>query len=63
VAFGFNEAQTVLLIYLIAACLGVGAINLRATGDLRVYFEFLQAFFIFILIVILMLAGRKLSKK
>lgn len=63
VAFGFNEAQTVLLIYLIAACLGVGAINLRATGDLRIYFEFLQAFFIFILIVILMLAGRKLSKK
>ncbi len=63
VDLGFNEIQTVLLIYLIAACLGTGAINLRATGDLRIYFEFLQAFFIFILIVILMLAGRKLSKK
>jgi len=63
VALGFNEVQAVLLIYLIAACLGIGGINLRATGDLRLYFGFLQAFFIIIIIVILMLAGRKLANK
>lgn len=60
---GFNETQTVLLVYLIAACLGIGGINLRATEDLRIYLEFVQAFFIFIIIVILMLAGRKALKK
>jgi len=59
---GFNETQTVLLIYLITASLGIGGINLRATDDLRIYFEFLQAFFIFIIIVILMLAGRKFAR-
>ncbi|MFQ6083736.1 MAG: glycosyltransferase family 4 protein [Candidatus Aminicenantia bacterium] len=62
VTLGFNETQTVLLIYLIAACLGISGINLRATDDLRIYFEFLQAFFIFIIIVILMLAGRRITK-
>lgn len=60
---GFNETQTVLLIYLIAACLGISGINLRAPEDLRIYFGFLQAFFIFVIIVILMLAGRKLARK
>jgi len=60
---GFNELQTVLLIYLIAACLGISGINLRASEDLRIYLEFIQAFFIFIIIVILMLAGRKLARK
>jgi len=63
VNLGFNETQTVLLIYLITACLGIGGINLRATEDLRIYFEFLQAFFILIIIVILMLAGGKLTRK
>jgi UDP-GlcNAc:undecaprenyl-phosphate GlcNAc-1-phosphate transferase len=60
---GFTETQTVLLIYLIAACLGISGINLRAPEDLRIYFGFLQAFFIFVIIVILMLAGRKLAGK
>ena len=60
---GFNETQTVLLVYLIAACLGIGGINLRATEDLRIYLEFVQAFFIFIIVVILMIAGRKLARK
>jgi UDP-GlcNAc:undecaprenyl-phosphate GlcNAc-1-phosphate transferase len=59
---GFNETQTVLLIYLIAACLGISGINLRASEDLRVYLEFIQAFFIFIIIVILMISGRKALK-
>jgi UDP-GlcNAc:undecaprenyl-phosphate GlcNAc-1-phosphate transferase len=59
---GFSEKQTVLLIYLIAACLGIGGINLRATEDIRIYFEFLQALFIFIIIVFLMIAGRKALK-
>jgi len=63
VALGFNETQTVLLIYLIAACLGLGGINLLATEDLKIYFEFIQAFFIFIIVVILMIAGRKLASK
>ena len=62
VTLGFNEVQTVLLIYLIAACLGIGGIILRATEDLKIYFGFLQALFIFIIIVILMLAGRKIKK-
>jgi UDP-GlcNAc:undecaprenyl-phosphate GlcNAc-1-phosphate transferase len=62
VALGFNETQTVLLIYLIAACLGLGGINLIATEDLKIYFEFIQAFFIFIIVVILMIAGRKLAR-
>jgi UDP-GlcNAc:undecaprenyl-phosphate GlcNAc-1-phosphate transferase len=60
---GFNETQTVLLIYLIAACLGISGINLLATEDLRIYLEFIQAFFIFIIIVILMITGRKLTSK
>ncbi len=60
---GFNELQTVLLIYLIAACLGISGINLRASEDLRIYLEFIQAFFIFVIIVILMLAGRRLTRK
>ncbi len=60
---GFNETQTVLLIYLIAACLGISGINLRASEDLRVYLEFIQAFFIFIIIVILMISGSKALKK
>jgi len=63
VALGFNETQTVLLIYLIAACLGLGGINLIATEDLRIYFEFIQAFFIFAIVVILMITGRKLANK
>jgi len=60
---GFNETQTVLLIYLIAACLGIGGINLIATEDLKIYFEFIQAFIIFIIVVILMITGRKLPGK
>jgi UDP-GlcNAc:undecaprenyl-phosphate GlcNAc-1-phosphate transferase len=62
VSLGFNEVQTVLLIYLIAACLGIGGINLRATNDLKIYFQLLQAIFVFIIIVILMLAGHRLAK-
>ena len=63
VTLGFNETHTVLLIYLIAATLGIGGINLRASEGLRIYFEFLQVFFIFIIIVILMLAGRRVVEK
>jgi len=63
VALGFNETQTVLLIYLIAACLGMGGINLIATENLKIYFEFIQAFFIFIIVAILMITGRKLASK
>jgi len=63
VALGFNETQTVLLIYLIAACLGLGGINLLATEDLKIYFEFIQAFFIFMIVVILMITGKKLASK
>ena len=63
VALGFNETQTVLLIYLIAACLGLGGINLIATEGSGIYFEFIQAFFIFIIVVILMIPGRKLAGK
>lgn len=63
VALGFNETQTVLLIYLIAACLGLGGINLIATEDLRIYFEFIQAFFIFVIVVILMVTGKKIASK
>ena len=63
VTLGFNETHTVLLIYLIAACLGIGGINLRASENMRIYFEFLQVFFIFSIIVILMLAGRRVVEK
>ncbi len=62
VSLGFSEIQTVLLIYLITACLGIGGINLRAEGGLRIYLEFLKSFFILIIIVVLMLAGRRSSK-
>ena len=62
-SLGFNETQTVLLIYLISACLGISGIKLRAVEDLRIYLEFLQSFFIFVIIVILMLAGRRLNKE
>jgi UDP-GlcNAc:undecaprenyl-phosphate GlcNAc-1-phosphate transferase len=63
VSLGFNETQTVLLIYLITACLGIGGIELRAGENLRAYLGFLQSFFMFVIIVILMLAERKLSKE
>jgi UDP-GlcNAc:undecaprenyl-phosphate GlcNAc-1-phosphate transferase len=63
VNLGFTETETVLFIYLIAACLGVSGINLKTSGDLKIYFELLQGFYIFIIIVILMLAGRQLTKE
>lgn len=62
VTLGFNEVQTVLLIYLIAACLGIGGIILHADGDSRIYLGFFQALFIFTIIIILMLAGRRATK-
>jgi UDP-GlcNAc:undecaprenyl-phosphate GlcNAc-1-phosphate transferase len=63
VTLGLKETQTVLFIYLIAACLGIGGINLRATENMKIYFEFLQVFFIYVIIVILMLAGRRVEEK
>lgn len=63
VTLGFNETQTVLLIYLIAACLGIGGIILHANENLRIYLGFIQALFIFTIIVILMLAGRRITEK
>jgi UDP-GlcNAc:undecaprenyl-phosphate GlcNAc-1-phosphate transferase len=63
VSLGFTEIQTVLFIYLIALSLGLGAINLRATSDLKVYSELLQGLCILTIIVILMLAGRELDNK
>lgn len=62
VTLGFNEVQTVLLIYLMAACLGIGGIILHADGDSRIYLGFFQALFIFAIIIILMLAGRRATK-
>jgi len=63
VSLGFTETQTVLLIYLITLCLGLGGINLRAANDLRIYFGLLQGVCILTIIVILMMAGRELNKK
>jgi len=63
VKLGFTETETVLFIYLITACLGISGINLKTTGDLKIYFELLQGFYIFIIIVILMLTGRKVLAK
>ena len=63
VLLGLTETQTVLLIYLIALCLGIGGINLKATKDLGIYLELLQGLFVLTIIVILMLAGRELNKK
>jgi UDP-GlcNAc:undecaprenyl-phosphate GlcNAc-1-phosphate transferase len=62
VSLGFSEIETVLSIYLIAACLAIGGISLRANENLRIYLEFLQAIFMLIIIVILMLAGHKVIK-
>lgn len=63
VNLGFTETETVLFIYLIAACLGVSGINLKTSGDLKIYFELLQGLYIFIIVVILMLTGRQVTKK
>ncbi len=63
VNLGFSEIETVLFIYLIAACLGISGINLKTNGDLKIYFELLQGFYIFIIVVILMFTGRKLASK
>lgn len=63
VLLGFTEIQTVLLVYLMALCLGLGGINLRVTNDLKIYVELLQGFCVLMIIVILMLAGRELNKK
>jgi UDP-GlcNAc:undecaprenyl-phosphate GlcNAc-1-phosphate transferase len=63
VNLGLTETETVLFIYLIAACLGVSGINLKTIGDLKIYFELLQGLYIFIIIVILMLTGRRVIKK
>jgi hypothetical protein len=48
---------------LIALSLGLGAINLRAASDLKVYSELLQGLCILTIVVILMLAGRELDNK
>jgi UDP-GlcNAc:undecaprenyl-phosphate GlcNAc-1-phosphate transferase len=61
VALGLTETQAVLFIYLIAACLGITGILLRATGDLVIFLEILQGILIFAIIVILMRTGRKSS--
>ncbi|MDH5466627.1 MAG: undecaprenyl/decaprenyl-phosphate alpha-N-acetylglucosaminyl 1-phosphate transferase [Candidatus Aminicenantes bacterium] len=63
VALGLTETQAVLLIYLIAACLGIGGIHLRANGNLVIFLEILQGALIFAIIVILMRTGQKLAKK
>jgi UDP-GlcNAc:undecaprenyl-phosphate GlcNAc-1-phosphate transferase len=62
-ALGLTETQTVLFMYLITACLAISGINLRATGDIVIYFEILQALLIFAIIVILMRTGRKSDQK
>ncbi len=56
---GLSEVQAVLFIYLIAACLGISAINLKADADLRIFFELIQGVFVLAIIVILMRAGRR----
>lgn len=61
VGLGLNEPQAVLFIYLITACLGIVGINLKTSADLRVFLELIQAFFVLIIIVILMRAGRRLA--
>ncbi len=62
VALGLTEPQAVLFIYLIAACLGITGILLRATGDLVIFLEILQGVIIFAIIVILMRTGRNSAK-
>jgi UDP-GlcNAc:undecaprenyl-phosphate GlcNAc-1-phosphate transferase len=62
VALGLTEPQAVLFIYLIAACLGITGIILRASGDLVIFLEILQGAIIFAIIVILMRTGRKSAK-
>lgn len=63
VALGLTEIQTVLFIFLITACLGISGVILRATGDIVIYFEILQALLIFAIIVILMRTGRRSDQK
>jgi len=63
VALGLTEVQTVLFIFLITACLGITGIILRATGDIVIYLEILQALLIFAIIVILMRTGRRSDQK
>jgi UDP-GlcNAc:undecaprenyl-phosphate GlcNAc-1-phosphate transferase len=63
VALGLSEPQAVLFIYLIAACLGITGIILRASGDLVIFLEILHGIIIFAIIVILMRTGRKSTKE
>jgi len=63
VTLGLSEPQAVLFIYLIAACLGMSGVTLRAPDDIVIYLEILQGLFIFTIIVILMRTGRKLVNK
>ncbi|MBN1273898.1 MAG: undecaprenyl/decaprenyl-phosphate alpha-N-acetylglucosaminyl 1-phosphate transferase [Candidatus Aminicenantes bacterium] len=62
VSLGFSEIQAVLFIYLIAIGLGLSGVNLKAGSDLRIYLELAQGFFIFVVIVILMVEGKKPKK-
>ncbi len=63
VSLGFTEIQTVLFVYLITVCLGIGGITLKATNDLKIYLELLQGLCILAIIMILMLAGRELNNR
>ncbi len=63
VALGLSEPQAVLFIYLIAACLGITGIILRASGDIVIFLDILQGIIIFAIIVILMRTGRKSTKE
>ena len=63
VALGLSEPQAVLFIYLIAACLGITGIILRASGDIVIFLEILHGIIIFAIIVILMRTGRKSTKE
>jgi UDP-GlcNAc:undecaprenyl-phosphate GlcNAc-1-phosphate transferase len=60
-SLGLTERQAVSFIYLISICLGISAILIRQTGTLGSILLLSQAVGIFLIVVVLMLIGRKVK--
>lgn len=61
VKLGLKEEHAVGIIYAVNLCLGLGAIVLREAGTISAILLFLQSLIIFLIIIVLMLAGRELQ--
>lgn len=59
---GLSERRTVLFIWMLNICLGLGAIVIRDTGTMQSVLVLIQSVMIFLIITVLMIVGREVTK-